>query len=118
MAYKNMTQTIVDDALLDEELLKSAQYWKVRISEHYLFYPRMLKTGYVPLADLTRAFIRVETVVSRVCCGPAEFHVYKIILCSAQGEIAAIEVDSETKADRTLAAIAKCGIPTGKPAEQ
>ncbi len=114
MAYKAICGEVIDDAVLDQELLHSTQFWKVRIGESFLFFPRMLKTAYVPLSEITRAFLRVETTISRVCCGPAEFHIYRVILCGAQGELAAIEVDSETKATRILAALGEKGIPLGK----
>ena len=115
MAYTNVTDTVIDDASLDKELLNSAQYWKVRIGETCLFYPKLFKTAYLPIAEITRAFLRIETTVSHVCCGPAEFSIFRVILCGAKGELAAIELDSRTKADRLLAALGERGVLLGKP---
>ncbi len=114
MAYKNITDTIIEDSVLDRELLDSAQFWKVRIGDTCMFYPHLLKTAYIPLSDITRAFIRIESTVSHVCCGPAEFNIYRVIICGAKGELAAIEMDSQTKVDRLLTALSERGIPTGK----
>ena len=113
MAYRNMTAAVAADAVLDGEFAASERYWKLRIGKNYLFYPRLRHTGYVPFSEITRAFIRVETTLTRVCCGPAVFHTYRLILCKDGEEFAAIELDSEVKADRVLAAIGEKGVPTG-----
>ena len=116
MAYKCFCGAAADEAVLEREYKTSEVYWKLRLSDNFLFYPRLTHTKYVALQDIKRAFIRVETTLTRVCCGPAAFNTYQLILCRDAEEFAAIELDSETKADRILAAIAQKGIPTGVPA--
>lgn len=116
--YNAMTQTAAEDAALQEDYNAAELFWKVRLGAQNIYFPRRLKTVYLPLSALTRAFIRVEVTISRVCCGPAEFNRHFLILCGGDEELASIELDSQVKAERILAALGERGIPTGKPAAE
>lgn len=115
MKFKAVCDLALDEAVLEKDYEAAEVFWKVRLGSQCLYYMNLFKTAYVPLTEISRAFIRVETTVSRVCCGPAEFNSYYMILMHDGKEIASIELDSEVKADRLLAGLAARGIPTGKP---
>ena len=115
MKFKAAGNAVLDDSVLESDYEAAEVFWKVRLGNTCLYYLSLFKTAYLPLSEISRAFIRVETTVSRVCCGPAEFNSYYLILCHDGAEIASVELDSEVKADRLLAAIAARGIATGKP---
>lgn len=115
MKFKAVGDSTLDESVLESDYEAAEVFWKARLGKSCLYYLSLFKTAYLPLSEISRAFIRVETTVSRVCCGPAEFNSYYLILCRDGSELASVELDSEVKADRLLAAIAERGIPVGKP---
>lgn len=116
MAFINVTDTVLEDAALQTDYDAAEALYKVRLGAQCVYFPKRLKSAYIPFSELSRAFLRIETTISRVCCGKAEFRTYRLILCGDGRELAAVELDSEEKGKRILAALHARGVPIGKPA--
>ncbi len=116
MTFVHASSQSIDETALQSDYAQAQTLFKVRLGDSCLYFPRVLKTGYVPYESISKAFMRVKTAISRVCCGTAEFKDYSLILCEGDAEIAEISLDSEEKGKRILSALADHGVAIGKNA--
>ena len=72
-----------------------------------VYYRDGFKTKYVPYSSLERAFIRVQEVNGRLCCGKAVFAYFRLILVVNGKEWGDIMSEDEKAMDDALAAIAR-----------
>ena len=71
-----------------------------------VYYRDGFKTKYVPYAALEHAFIRIQEVNGRFCCGKAVFAYYRLVLVVDGTEWGDIMSEDEKAMDDALAAIA------------
>ena len=87
-----LTETVLDDATLDQEFKDARQIGPCRIGETCLMIRSKLKNYYVPYSDVTRFYRRVKIVKARVCCGRGEMEMEHLVVCGEQGELAEVQV--------------------------
>lgn len=78
---------------------------RLQLAEEELLYRKGLKWKTIALADIARAYRRVEEVTARVCCGIADFSTHYIMLVSGSGETVKVEMSAEGKAKEFLEAL-------------
>lgn len=93
-------------------------YDKVRVGKLGVYYRDGFKTRFMAYDRLERAFIRVQEVRGRLCCGQANFAYYRLVLVSGGKEYQDVMSEKEALMDQALAAIAAAapGLPIGVPA--
>lgn len=114
MTLISATANTMEEAALQADYEQAQTLFKVKLGKACLYFPRLLKTAYMPYESISRAFLRVKTAVSRVCCGTAEFKDYSLVLCEGEAEVVEITLDSEEKGSRILAALRERGVTIGK----
>ena len=72
-----------------------------------VYYRDGFKTKFVPYTSLERAFIRIQEVNGRMCCGRAVFAYFRLILVVDGKEWGDIMSEDEKAMDDALAAIAQ-----------
>ena len=68
---------------------------KVRLGSKCLYFRDKLKVYYIPYEDMTRVFRRVLLIPAKMCCGKGDFEVENIVICTAEGEKAQIQLPGE-----------------------
>ena len=68
---------------------------KVRLGEQCLYFREKLKVYYIPYADMKRVFRRVMLIPATMCCGKGDFEVENIVICTAEGEKAQVQLPGE-----------------------
>lgn len=109
MAEKRFTSPagIVSDASVNADFESAQSFDKAFVGKLGVYYRDGFKTKYIPYAQLERAFIRVQEVNGRMCCGNATFHYFRLILVAAGREWGNIMSEDEKAMDDALAAIAQ-----------
>lgn len=115
MAGKNIKLTAPDGSLMDGAALsadfraaeKVGPFWVGRTA---FYYRDGLKKRVIPLADIDRAFTRVEPVPTHCCCCSMNFDIYRLVLCSGGRELADIRTEDEKLVDN-VQALLKARIP-------
>lgn len=67
---------------------------KIRLEEQSLSYKKGLKWYTLPYEDIMNAYLRVEEVNGRICCGVASFDMHFLMLKTTSGELIKIECSS------------------------
>ena len=109
MAEKKFTAPsgVVSDAAVAADFESAAVYDKALIGALGVYYRDGFKTKFVPYPDLERAFIRVQEVNGRLCCGRAVFAYFRLILVVKGKEWGDVMSEDEKAMDDALAAIAQ-----------
>ena len=92
---------------------------KARLGEKCLYFREKLKVNYIPYADITRVFRRVLLVPATMCCGKGDFEVENLVICTAEGEKAQIQLPGERAGKIILEELARL-VPhaeVGKPGD-
>ncbi len=84
----------------------AARFDKAFVGALGVYYRDGFKTKYVPYPSLERAFIRIQEVNGRFCCGKAVFAYYRLVLVVDGKEWGDIMSEDEKAMDDALAAIA------------
>ena len=77
----------------------------VRVGKLGVYYRSGLKTVFLAYPTLERAFIRIQEVNGRMCCGSTTFAYYRLVLIRGGKEYAEVMSESESAMDAALAAI-------------
>ena len=90
---------------------------KVRLGEQCLYFREKLKVYYIPYADMTRVFRRVLLIPATMCCGKGDFEVENIVICTAEGEKAQVQLPGERAGKILLEELARLAphAEVGKP---
>ena len=90
---------------------------KVRLGEQCLYFREKLKVYYIPYADMTRVFRRVMLIPATMCCGKGDFEVENIVICTAEGEKAQVQLPGERAGKIMLEELARLAphAEVGKP---
>ena len=65
---------------------------KARLGAKCLYFRDKLKVQYIPYEDITRVFRRVVMVPATMCCGKGDLEMENIVVCTADGEKAQIQL--------------------------
>ena len=68
---------------------------KIRIDDQVLTYKKGLKWYTLPYEEITNAYLRIEEVNGRLCCGVANFDMHFLVLKTKSGESIKIEGSSK-----------------------
>ena len=90
---------------------------KVRLGGKCLYFRDKLKVYYIPYEDMTRVFRRVLLIPATMCCGKGDFEVENIVICTAEGEKAQVQLPGERAGKILLEQLARLApnAEVGKP---
>ena len=90
---------------------------KARLGDKCLYFREKLKVYYIPYEDMTRVFRRVLLIPATMCCGKGDFEVENIVICTAEGEKAQIQLPGERAGKIILEELARLApnAEVGKP---
>ena len=118
MKFNPLTATVAADAALNAEYNAGRAIGNVQLGAQYLFFKVKRKVSYVPYADITRAFRRVQLVGMKMCCGKGDLEVENLVICGAEDkELAMIQLPGARAGVIMLEELEKRvpGIQIGKP---
>lgn len=75
---------------------------KVVLQEKELEYRKGLKTYKLSYPEISKAYLRIEEVKGRLCCGVANFDLYFLMLQTKAGELLKLEIPSQELAKEML----------------
>ena len=117
MKYYPLTSEI-EHAVLEREYKAGREIGPVTLGETCLFFKVKRKVSYIPYADITRAFRRVQLVGMKMCCGKGDLEVENVVICGAdEKELAMIQLPGARAGVILLEELEKKvpGIQIGKP---
>lgn len=68
---------------------------KIRLDDHNIEYKKGFKWHTLPYTDIKQAYLRVEEVNGRLCCGVASFDMFFLMLKTSDDELLKIEAVSK-----------------------
>lgn len=95
----------VQSAELTADYERARKFDAVRVGKLGVYYRSGLKTVFLAYPTLERAFIRIQEVNGRMCCGNTTFAYYRLVLIRGGKEYAEVMSESESAMDAALAAI-------------
>ena len=81
------------------------QFDKLRVGALGVYFREGLRTRYLSYADFDRAFIRIQEVNGRMCCGKAVFSYFRMVFVKDGREFADVLTEDEKALDAALARI-------------
>ena len=96
----------ITDPAVAEEYENAERFDKVRVGKTGVFFPYNLSIKYIPFRYIDRAFIRINEVNGRMCCGSAVFHYFRMVFMRDGKEFGDTVSEKENVMDQALAAIA------------
>ena len=97
----------VTDAAVAADFDSAKAFDKALVGALGVYYRDGFKIKYVPYSSLERAFIRVQEVNGKLCCGKAVFAYFRLILVVNGKEWGDIMSEDEKAMDDALAEIAQ-----------
>lgn len=97
----------VSDAAITADYDGAQRFDKVLVGSLGVYYRDGFKIKYVPYTALERAFIRVQEVNGRMCCGKAVFSYFRLVFVVRGKEWGDAISEDEKAMDDALAAIAR-----------
>lgn len=112
-------QGAAESAELTADHAAAEKFDRVRVGALGVYFREGLKTRFVPYSYMERAFIRIQEVNARVCCGSTCFAYYRLVLVHDGKEYADIPSESEKAMDGALARMQELspGLAVGYPAQ-
>lgn len=98
---------VVTDAAVAADFESAKGFDKALVGAMGVYYRDGFKIKYVPYGALERAFIRIQEVNGRMCCGRAVFAYFRLILVVDGKEWGDIMSEDEKAMDEALAEIAR-----------
>lgn len=89
----------------EADFSSARQFDKLWVGKQAVYYRDGLRTRCIPYASMERAFIRVQEVRGRMCCGQATFAYFRMVFVVKGKEISEILSEDEKAMDAALAAI-------------
>ena len=68
---------------------------KIKLDQQILKYKKGLKWYPLPYQEITNAYLRIEEVNGRLCCGVASFDMHFLMLKTKSGELIKLECSSK-----------------------
>ena len=112
-------QGAAESAELTADHAAAEKFDRVRVGALGVYFREGLKTRFVPYSYMERAFIRIQEVNARVCCGSTCFAYYRLVLVHDGKEYADIPSESEKAMDGALARMQELSpdLAVGYPAQ-
>ncbi len=107
----------LDPAALGADFDAAAAFDKLRVGKLAVYYRDGFRVKAIPYSRMDRAFIRIQEVRGRMCCGQAIFAYYRMVFVVNGKEIADFISEDEQAMDAALAAIHEAApeLPVGVP---
>ena len=107
----------VDSAAVRADYEAAQNFDVLRVGKLGVYYREGFKTRFFAYEELERAFVRVQEVRGRMCCGQAYFAYFRMVLVAGGREYDYPISENEKLMDDALSAIAAAapGLPTGVP---
>ena len=97
----------VEDAAVCADYESAEVFDKLRVGQKGVYFRDGFKLRYLAYELLERAFIRVQAVNGRLCCGTANFEYYRLVFVRGGREIANYMSEKGPEMDAALARIAE-----------
>ncbi len=107
MKFYPLSNTKLDDTVLNAGYKNAREIGKARLGDDCLFIREKFKTYYVSYNDITRVFRRVVLVPAKMCCGKGDFEIEHIVVCTEAGELAQLQMPGERAGKIMLDELAK-----------
>ena len=82
---------------------------KIHITDQSVEYKKGFKWLSLPYTEIIQAYMRIEEVNSKVCCGTANFDMHFLMLKTRSGELLKIPTSSRTLTERMLESLRTIG---------
>ena len=82
--------------------MKNPDDKKIRFHEQEMEYRKGFKWYVLPYSDIANAYMRIEEVNGRLCCGSVSFDMHFLMLRTSSGELLKIEVSSRERVREML----------------
>lgn len=102
MAYYPLTETVVENRILDVEKKEARQIGVIRLGKENLMFRVGLKNYYIPYAELKNCFRRVMDVPAKMCCGNGNLRVENLVISDGEKELAVIQIPGERAAKELM----------------
>ncbi len=112
--FAGLTGT-VESTELTADYEAATKYERVKVGKLGVYYRDGLRTRFIPYSDMERAFIRIQEVNGKLCCGNTVLSYFHLIFVVNGKECGDILSENEKIMDEALAAIAAAapGLPIG-----
>ena len=97
----------VENEAVSADFEAARSFDKIRVGKRGVYYKDGFKTRYVAYDEMERAFLRVQEVRGRMCCGQAFFAYFRLILVCGGKEYDVGMSENEQLMRDTLAAVEK-----------
>ena len=107
----------VEDAAVGADFESAQNFEALRVGKLGVYYREGFKTRFFSYEELERAFLRVQEVRGRMCCGQAYFAYFRMVLVAGGREYDYAMSEKEQLMRDALAAIAENApaLPIGVP---
>jgi len=95
----------MDPALLKQDFQEADIIDIIRIGQHCLYYPGILKQRYLPYDQIQWAYLRAEENRMSMCCGRVLVDIWYLLLYAGGKQVAKIEFQKKETAKEALAAL-------------
>ncbi len=95
----------LDRGLLSADYEQAERFDRLRVGALAVYYREGFRIKAIPYARMERAFIRVQQVRGRMCCGETTFFYYRMVFLVDGREIADNMSEDEKAMDAALARI-------------
>ena len=68
---------------------------RIKLNEELLTYKKGFKWNSLPYTDIINAYLRIEGVNGRICCGVASFDMHFLMMKTKSGELIKVEGSSK-----------------------
>ncbi|MBQ8217429.1 MAG: hypothetical protein IJZ91_05640 [Oscillospiraceae bacterium] len=108
MAEKKFTgiNGTVIDALVEADFEQAPQFDKVKVGKLGVYFKDGFKTRYLEYGLIERAFIRVQEVNGKLCCGNTILQYFRLVFVKDGKEFVDVISENEKAMDEALALIA------------
>lgn len=97
------TDPPADADRLQGDYASARKLGKARLGQEWIFFPKFSGTSYLPYSQISKAWLRVEEVIAKVCCGRANFDQVFLVIEDADGQIRRAQMDTRSQGDAGLA---------------
>lgn len=80
---------------------------KIKFYEQELSYKKGLKWYSLPYEEIEHAYLRIEEIKGRLCCGVANFDLYFLVLKTRSGKLVKAEAGSQETVKEMLEELKK-----------
>lgn len=95
----------VNSAEVAEDFAAAQQFDKVRVGKLGVYFKEGFRIRYLSYQDFDRAFIRVNEVDGKLCCGKSTFQYFRLVFVRSGKEFTDVISEDEKAMDDALAQI-------------